>query len=256
MIRFGTSGFSYDDWIGPVYPQDLPKRQWLEFYSQEFDTVELNVTYYRVPSAKTSTGWVDRTPEGFLFSVKANRSITHERSTPEFEAFREGIGPMLDSGKLACVLAQFPYSFHPTPENIRYLTKVGDGLKGIPTVIEFRDRAWVSEQTFSLLEKLDFGYCAVDEPRLRGLMPPVVRAIGPVSYVRFHGRNADKWYEHEHAWERYDYTYSEEELKEWVPRILELDAPDALVLLYANNHFRGQSIDAIRKLRKLLGAAH
>jgi uncharacterized protein YecE (DUF72 family) len=84
----------------------------------------------------------------------------------------------------------------------------------------------------------------------------MARASGPVSYVRFHGRNAEKWWKHEHAWERYDYTYSEEELEEWVPQILELDAPDALVLLYANNHFRGQSIDAIRKLRKLLGEAH
>lgn len=256
MIRFGTSGFSYDDWIGPVYPENLSKGQWLEFYAQEFDTVELNVTYYRVPSAKTSAGWVDRTPDGFLFSVKANKSITHERMAPEFEVFRVGIAPMVDSGKLACVLAQFPYSFHPTPENISYLAQVREGLMDIPTVIEFRDQAWVSEETFSLLEKLDFGFCAVDEPRLRGLMPPVARASGPVSYVRFHGRNAEKWWKHEHAWERYDYTYSKEELEEWVPQILELDAPDALVLLYANNHYRGQSIDTIRKLRKMLGEAH
>jgi uncharacterized protein YecE (DUF72 family) len=163
---------------------------------------------------------------------------------------------MVDSGKLACVLAQFPYSFHPTPENMNYLAQVREGLLDIPTVIEFRDRAWVSEETFSLLKKLDFGFCAVDEPRLRGLMPPVARASGPVSYVRFHGRNAEKWWNHEHAWERYDYTYSEEELEEWVPQILELDAPEALVLLYANNHYRGQSIDAIRKLRKMLGEAH
>lgn len=256
MIRFGTSGFSYDDWIGPVYPDNIPKRQWLEYYSQEFDTVELNVTYYRVPSTKTSAGWVERTPDNFLFSVKANKSITHERKDPAFEAFRLGIEPMVESGKLACVLAQFPYSFHPTPSNLGYLAQLRDGLADIPTVVEFRDRAWVSEKTFSLLEKLDFGYCSVDEPRLHGLMPPITHASGPVSYVRFHGRNADKWYEHEHAWERYDYTYSEEELEEWIPKIQELESPDALVLVYANNHFRGQSIDTIRKLRQLLGKAH
>ncbi|MCH8093744.1 MAG: DUF72 domain-containing protein, partial [Chloroflexi bacterium] len=116
--------------------------------------------------------------------------------------------------------------------------------------------AWVKEATFALLESLDFGFCAVDEPRLRGLMPPVARASGPVSYVRFHGRNAQKWWKHDHAWERYDYTYSEQELEEWIPKIQDLDSEDALVLVYANNHFRGQSIDTIRKLREMLGQAH
>lgn len=256
MIRFGTSGFSYEDWIGPVYPADLPKRKWLPFYSQEFDTVELNVTYYRVPSAKIVAGWVERTPENFLFSLKANKSMTHERSDPDFETFRAGIEPLVRSGKLACVLAQFPYSFHPTSENIDYLRRLRSGMSEIPTVIEFRDQAWVKQATFTLLEALDFGFCAVDEPRLRGLMPPVVRASGPVSYVRFHGRNAEKWWKHEHAWERYDYTYSDQELEEWIPKIQDLDSEEALVLVYANNHFRGQSIDTIRKLREMLGQAH
>ncbi|MFQ5922950.1 MAG: DUF72 domain-containing protein [Anaerolineales bacterium] len=256
MIRLGTSGFSYEDWIGPVYPEDLPKWQWLSFYSQEFDTVELNVTYYRVPPAKTVAGWVERTPDGFLFSVKAHKSLTHERTDPDFETFRVGIEPLARSGKLACVLAQFPFSFHPTPDNTSYLRLLRSGLSDIPTVIEFRDHAWVKQETFALLEALDFGYCAVDEPRLRGLMPPVSRASGPLSYVRFHGRNAEKWWQHEHAWERYDYTYSEEELEEWVPKILELESEDALVLVYANNHFRGQSIDTIRKLRQMLAKAH
>ena len=79
MIRLGTSGFSYDDWVGPVYPPELPKREWLAYYAREFDTLELNVTYYRVPDPRTVRGWVERTPEGFLFSVKANRELTHER---------------------------------------------------------------------------------------------------------------------------------------------------------------------------------
>ena len=256
MIRLGTSGFYYEDWVGPVYPENLPKWQWLHFYSQEFDTVELNVTYYRVPAAKTVAGWVERTPEDFLFSVKANKSLTHERTEPDFGTFRAGIEPLVRSGKLACVLAQFPFSFHPTPANIDYLRLLRTGLSDVPTVIEFRDHAWVSEETFALLEALDFGYCAVDEPRLRGLMPPVSRASGPVSYVRFHGRNAEKWWKHEHAWERYDYTYSEDELEEWIPKIRDLDADDSLVLVYANNHFRGQSIDTIRKLRQMLDEAH
>ena len=256
MIRLGTSGFSYDDWIGPIYPDDMPRRQWLQHYAAEFDTVELNVTYYRVPNQKTVSGWVERTPDNFLFSVKANKELTHERQDPDFAAYRAGIEPLTSSGKLAAVLAQFPYSFHPTPQNRDYLSRLRAGLEDLPTVIEFRDQAWISEGTFELLEELDFGFCAVDEPRLRGLVPPVARKTGPLSYVRFHGRNAEKWWKHDQAWERYDYSYSDQELEEWIPKIRNLESQDAPVLIYANNHYRGQSIETIRALRRLLGAAH
>jgi uncharacterized protein YecE (DUF72 family) len=255
MIRLGTSGFSYDDWIGPFYGEGQPRSEWLAFYAAEFDTVELNVTYYRVPSVKVVAGWVERTPNEFVFSVKANRELTHERKQPDYESFVASLEPMIHSGKLACVLAQFPFSFHPNPANRAYLAALREGLKDLPVVIEFRDRAWVSEQTFTELKSLDFGYCAVDEPQLRGLMPPVARASGPVSYVRFHGRNAKKWWKHEHAWERYDYSYSDDELREWVPKIHGLETQTSPVLIYANNHFRGQSIETIRKLRRLLRQA-
>lgn len=255
MIRLGTSGFSYDDWVGPYYSENQPRRDWLPFYAQEFDTVELNVTYYRVPSLKVVSGWVERTPDEFLFAVKANRELTHERSSPDFGAYVASLEPLINSGKLACVLAQFPYSFHPHPDNRDYLLTLREGLWDLPVVIEFRDRAWVSEQTFEQLETLNFGYCAVDEPRLRGLMPPIARASGPVAYVRFHGRNAEKWWQHEHAYERYDYSYSDEELMEWIPKIQGLESESSPVLIYANNHFRGQSIETIRKLRRLLQQA-
>jgi uncharacterized protein YecE (DUF72 family) len=252
MIRLGTSGFSYDDWIGTVYPQDIPKGSWLEYYAQQFDTVELNVSYYRIPALRTIHGWVERTPENFLFSVKANRTITHEREEPAFEAFNEAFQPMWDAGKLACVLAQFPHSFHPTAGNRSYLSTIREGFQDLPVVVEFRDQAWVTEETFSHLEELDLGFCCVDEPPLRGLMPPVVRATSEVAYVRFHGRNAEKWWKHDQAWERYDYTYSEQELQDWVPRIRDLDSAAPLTLVYANNHYRGQSVDTLKKLDKLL----
>ncbi len=251
MIHFGTSGFSYNDWIGPVYPQGLSRSQWLPYYAAEFDTIELNVTYYRIPTLSTVQGWVERTPEGFLFSVKLHRSITHERVQPEYTAFLESLGPMIESGKLGCVLAQFPYSFRSTNENRCYLDQLRDKLEELPVVIEFRHQSWAIEDTFSQLKNLHFGYCCVDEPRIRGLMPPVGRATGPVAYVRFHGRNAAKWWNHEHAWERYNYSYAEEELREWIPRLQLLDREALLTLVYANNHYRGQSIDTIRKLSKM-----
>ena len=252
MIRLGASGFSYDDWVGPVYPESLPRRDWLAFYAREFDCLELNVTYYRVPGLKTIAGWIDRTPEGFLFSVKAHGSLTHDRLSPDFAAFSRAILPLSESTKLACVLAQFPSSFRPTAQNADYLHRMRDGLGELPLVIEFRDRAWAQEATFRLLAKLPAGYCCVDEPPLPGLMPPLARAIGPLAYVRFHGRNAARWWEHEAAWQRYAYTYSDEELAEWLPRLQELDAEAPLTLAFANNHYRGQSLDTLRRLRRLL----
>ena len=252
MIRLGTSGFSYDDWVGPVYPADLPKRRWLPFYAEHFDTVELNVTYYRIPDVKTVRGWIDRTPEGFLFSVKAHQGLTHERETAGFEEFRSSLAPLAEAGKLACVLAQFPHSFHPTRANRDYLPRLREGLADLPVVVELRDARWVSEETFAQLAGLGLGFCCVDEPRLPGLMPPVTRATGPLAYVRFHGRNADKWWEHENAWERYDYTYTDGELKEWAERIRDLDGEVSLTLVYANNHYRGQSVGTIRQLQGML----
>jgi uncharacterized protein YecE (DUF72 family) len=253
VIRLGASGFSYDDWVGPVYPSGLPRRDWLGFYAREFDALELNVTYYRVPAASTIAGWIERTPQDFLFSVKAHGSLTHDRQAPDFAGFRRSVQPLTESGKLACVLAQFPQSFKPTAQNADYLKAMRAGLGDLPLVMEFRDRAWAQEATFRLLAGLPAGYCCVDEPALPGLMPPLARAVGPLAYVRLHGRNASQWWEHEAAWQRYDYTYTDDELREWLPRLMDLDADVPLTLVFANNHYRGQSLDALRRLKRLLG---
>jgi uncharacterized protein YecE (DUF72 family) len=158
MIRMGTSGFSYDDWVGPVYPKDLPRWRWLPFYASMFDTVELNVTYYRHADRKMASGWVQRSPEGFLFSVKAHGSLTHERSDPEVNAFRESLAPLLENGRLGCVLAQFPQSFHNTPDNAGYLPTLRDYLEDLPVVIEFRSTSWMTEDALDLLRRLNFGF--------------------------------------------------------------------------------------------------
>lgn len=255
MILIGTSGWSYDDWVGPVYPDQLPKGQWLPFIAERLDTLEVNVTYYRIPSQRVVAGWAERTPDGFLFSVKAHRSITHEREKVDFESYRSGLEPLVESEKLACVLAQFPFSFGANPENHQYLRRLRDGFDDLPVVVEFRNRAWLNENTFDLLRELGFGFCAVDEPQYDSLMPPIAKATSPLGYVRFHGRNYEKWWRHEQAWERYDYTYSRGELQEWVPKLKGLEAQTEITLVYMNNHYRGQSLDAAAKLADLLREA-
>ena len=253
MICIGSSGYSYDDWVGPFYPKGLPQREWLAYYAREFDTVEVNMTFYRVPSVKTVTAWVERTPETFTFAVKAFRGLTHERAAADFESFAQSLRPLSEAKKLGVVLAQFPQSFHPTPANYDYLARLRAGLDGLPTVVEFRDAAWLSEATFDKLRELGLGIASVDEPRLKGLMPPVAVATGPVGYVRFHGRNARQWYKHEHGWQRYNYTYTREELAEWVSKIRALEATTTQVLVYFNNAWQGQGLANARTLKELLG---
>ncbi len=252
MIKIGTSGFSYADWIGPVYPPELPERERLSFYAQQFSTVEINMTYYRVPDARTVQGWVRKTPDDFLFSIKAHQDLTHTREQPDFAPFTAAVRPLAEAGRLACILAQFPNSFHPIPPNRDYLKRLRAGLADLPVVVEFRDASWVTQGTFDLLRSLGLGFCSVDEPRLKGLMPPVAVATGPVAYVRFHGRNAAKWYNHQQAWERYDYSYSADELAEWAPKLRQLDAAAELTLVYFNNHYAGQAVRGARDLGQLL----
>ncbi|HET89818.1 MAG TPA: DUF72 domain-containing protein [Chloroflexi bacterium] len=250
----GTSGFSYKDWVGPVYPQGLAKSEWLSFYAQEFPTCELNFSYYRIPSGRTLEQMAAKVPEGFLFTVKAFKGITHEREEPEpqMEQFAAALTPLIEAKKFACLLAQFPYSFHANQANRDYIKRVREGFEGLPVVVEFRSREWINERTFDELRALDLGFCCVDQPRFENLVPPVAVATGPVAYVRFHGRNYQKWWQHEEAWERYDYSYGDEELLEWLPKIRQLDQESPLTLVYMNNHWQGQAVGTARQLKTLM----
>ncbi|HIQ05217.1 MAG TPA: DUF72 domain-containing protein, partial [Anaerolineae bacterium] len=245
----------YKDWVGPFYPEDLPKRDWLAYYAREFQACELDFTFYRLPGAGTLARMANKVPDGFRFTLKATRTLTHERdqaTDAEFASFVEGIQPLVEQDKFGCVLAQFPYSFHNTSENRTYLARLRQKLGDLPVVVEFRNREWVHDAVFDFLRQLRLGFCCVDQPRLRNLIPPIAVATAEVAYVRFHGRNAQKWWRHEEAWERYDYTYSIEELREWVPKVQQLAEETLTVYLFANNHWQGQAVDTARQLRLLL----
>lgn len=250
----GTSGYAYDDWKGPFYPPGLKPTEYLSFYARHFSFTEINSTYYRPPSPFMMRQLARKVPEGFLFAVKAFSGITHDRSRLEdARSFRQALVPLEEAGKLACVLLQFPYSFRPEPAHLDYLQRVVEVFEGVPVAVEFRHVAWVrQEQTFELLRRLGAGFVCVDEPRLAGLVPPVVRATGPVGYVRFHGRNREKWWQHEQPYERYDYLYSEAELKEWVPRIRELEARTQRTFVAMNNHYQAKAVVNARMLQQLL----
>jgi uncharacterized protein YecE (DUF72 family) len=255
MIRIGTSGYSYEDWVGPFYPANLKKSDWLEFYARHFDTTELNFSYYRQPEARMLERMATKVPPGFVFTIKAFQGLTHERAEDnagEFDTFVEALAPLIDQGKLGCVLAQFPFSFHATSENVDYVKLCRERFGDLAVVIEFRNREWLTPAMFQFLREQRLGFCCVDEPRFKSLMPPIAEATAPVAYVRFHGRNAQKWWRHEQAYERYDYTYSDEELAEWVPKVKEIEACAGKVLVFFNNHFRAQAVDAAKAFERML----
>jgi uncharacterized protein YecE (DUF72 family) len=221
---------------------------------KEFNTLEINYTYYRMPTARTLAGMARKVPDGFLFTLKTPQEMTHTRDADAtlFLQFIEALRPLTDQKKFGAILAQFPSSFHHTRENVEYLGNFRERLHELPIVVEFRNAQWLNDQTFAFLREHKLGFCCVDEPRLKGLLPPIAESTSQVAYVRFHGRNAAKWWQHEQAYERYDYTYSKEELDEWTPKIQKLNQLSETVFVFANNHYRAQGIDTARQLRLLL----
>ncbi len=254
MLYFGTCGFSYNDWVGNFYPRGMPRQKWLSYYSEEFNALELNSTFYALPKLSVLEAMVAKTREGFLFSVKANQEMTHLRKQDDrvFAAFVNILKPFIYAGKLGCVLAQFPYSFHFNRQNRDYLELFRQRLGDLPLVVEFRNAEWLRTEVFDWMRSHNIGFCCVDEPQLPKLLPPLAEVTSKIGYVRFHGRNAAKWWQHEHGHERYDYTYSVEELKEWVPRINKLSSQAERTFIFANNHWRGQAIGTIRQLRVMV----
>jgi len=292
MILLGTSGYSYPDWYGVFYPPGLERAKQLDYYVRQFKTVEVNSTYYRIPPPSTFAAMERKTPADFEFVVKANSEMTHKltHDPKVYEAFQAAMAPLRAARKLSGVLAQFPQSFHRSDDNERFLTEMQERLEGSPLFVEFRHNSWMHEDVFQWMERASLGYVSVDEPSLPGLLPPVARATGSIAYVRFHGRNAGSWYSRDEGAAdraatdtrasagkapvtkptamkatamkprdrdrpllRYDYLYSEAELKEWATKIRELNQKTQKTFVFFNNCHAGQAATGAKLMRKLLG---
>jgi uncharacterized protein YecE (DUF72 family) len=262
MIKVGTSGFSFPDWKGTVYPEGIREKDMLPFYEKElgFNVLEVNFTYYTLPSQKSLAGMAQKTSEKFEFVVKSFKGMTHETWNREtqtrvdrretFKKFKYGLVPLMEEKKLACVLAQFPYGFFPSRGNLNYLQQFKEEMEEIPLVVEFRNKSWLKEETFELLERKEIGFCIVDEPKLPQLMPYHPRATSGIGYFRFHGRNPN-WF-NVPLKVRYDYLYREEELKEFVPGIKDISKKTAKTLIFFNNCYSGSAAKNAAQMAKLL----
>ncbi len=249
----GTSGFSYDDWYGFFYPDKLPKNKRLEFYCQHFNSVEINSSYYKIPTQQTIKRLTDRTPAEFEFIVKVNRETTHRRIENEaaLKQLNAALLPMREAEKLKGLLVQFPYSFKNNEQNRKYLSETAAFCKGNPLFFEFRHSSWIKAAIPSFLKSLGVGYVNVDEPLLPGLLPPQEIVTSDFGYIRFHGRNETKWWSGQGS-ERYDYLYSENELKSWTGHIKEILRKTLKTYIFFNNHPRGQAIQNARQMATLI----
>ncbi len=253
-LIIGTSGFSYPDWQGCVYPEGLAANRRLEWYATQFPGVEINATYYKLLPAKSFETMARQTPDGFEFIVKTHQETTHVRRENQaaMSALGESVKPLRDNGKFSGYLAQFPYSFKNNERNRRYIAETRK-LAGedVPFFVEFRSSGWNKPAVSAFLQNLGIGYVNVDEPGLEGLLPAQEIVSAEQAYVRLHGRTQKEWWDGKGS-ARYDYQYTPDELREWLTRVGNILQKTYKTYIFFNNHPRGQAVKNAREMMALL----
>jgi len=252
-IHIGTSGYIFRDWQGLFYPAGLPKNQWLEYYARHFTVVEINATYYRILPASSFEGMINKTPDSFGFWVKVPSDVTHgsEDPRPALKLFLESLHPLIESNRLCGVLAQFPPSFKYSRTGLDHIVWILDTIGNILLAVEFRSDDWFNDDVYTFFNENGLILVAVDLPKLSGLPKIEIQNTGPVAYTRFHGRNRKTWYNRQ-AGDRYDYEYTDDELKSWLPHISRMDEHAPLTYLFFNNCHAGQAVKNARMMRQIL----
>lgn len=241
-IYIGTSGWSYDHWVGLFYPEDLKKNEWLPFYAKHFNTVELNMSFYRFPFKNMLKGWKNKMPGNFKMTFKANRQITHRKKFYDVANVTEKFYNMTSTmeNNVGCILFQTPPSFRCDDANFNTMLQFMDDLnQNYNNVIEFRHKSWWNEDVKKLLKAHNAAFCTVS-----GLeMPPDVMITADFGYFRFHGPE-----------EPYASKYSEEQIDQWAESIKNEMEKHQLkeVYCYFNNDFYGYALDNAKELLEKL----
>lgn len=284
-VRVGTSGWSYPagrgTWNGIFYPPrgtgGFRAGEELAYYAEHFDTVEVNVTFYRPPVASTTARWVKQTPRGFEFSVKLHQKFTHPmtvgrgtqpvdassgpRALPQptqfdVDEFRTGLEPIVAGGKLGAVLVQFPAGFHADTAGTDYLAGLLRTFHDYPLAVELRHRSWSDAHaaTREVLDSASAAWVQIDEPKFRmSIRQDLVPNTDRFYYLRLHGRNAAQWWSPEAPEERYNYLYSPEELRPFAAVARTVNPEVRNAYLYLNNHFAAKSVVNATVLKHQLG---
>jgi len=237
-FHIGTSGWNYDHWAGPFYPEDLSQDEWLEFYMQHFTTVEINNSFYQLPDEKTLQSWYDQTPDDFTFAVKASRYITHMKKLKEpkesLQNFLDRVSLLQD--KLGIILFQLPPNWNFNEERLRsFLGLLPDNYN---YTMEFRDKSWINETTYEILHENNIAFCIYE---LAGYVSPMEVTADTV-YIRLHGPSENK----------YQGKYDSETLHDWAESIREWTENGKEVYCYFDNDQSGYATMNAERLQKLL----
>jgi uncharacterized protein YecE (DUF72 family) len=225
----------------------------ISYYEKFFDVLEINYTFYSMPTTHTIEGFLLRT-RTLRFAIKVNRIFTHERSysEKEVERFLKGIEPITQSSRFIALLFQFPQSFGYSDSSLDYLERISIDFAGYEKVVELRSRSFGRKEVFERLEELGFSLVNVDAPKLKGVLVGPWLSVGDINYVRLHGRNREKWFSQEESYERYDYLYSEEELLE-IKEKIERIYGNKDTYVFFNNHYRGKGALNALQLKEMFG---
>jgi uncharacterized protein YecE (DUF72 family) len=247
-LRVGTSAFTAAGWEGTFYPSGMQPRDFLSYYATQFNTVEVDSTFYRTPRASTVEGWAKKTPEDFIFSLKVPQIITHEKvlqdCQAEFEQF-VSVACLLGKEKLGPLLLQFPY-FNKTKFNSgrEFLARLAPFLKKLPKdyqfVVEIRNKQWLSTEFFDLLREHRVAFALIDQawmPRPRELFDKFDPITAPLTYVRWLG-DRKGIEERTKTWDK-TIVDRRREIAEWVKILKQIMPRDLKAFAYANNHYAG-----------------
>jgi len=293
-ILVGTSSWTDPSLIasGRFYPGSAKSPEdRLRYYSSQFSLVEVDSTYYSLPEQRTSSLWATRTPNDFVFDIKAFRLFTQHPTPlkalpkdirqdlspalkektnvymkelpPEitgeiYKRFEQALRPLREAGKLEAIFFQFPAWFLPGPEQREYILSLKERLRDHRLAIEFRNNTWLSEKaqvrTFDLLRQNGLSFVCVDEPQgFRSSVPPVAEVTSSLAVVRFHGRNRETWEKKGiTASERFNYFYSDKELEEWIPKVEHLNAQAQQVHILFNNCYQDKAVVNAKRMSELL----
>lgn len=288
-IYIGTCGFTEPALNGTFYPSGLDPKERISWYAKHFNAVEIDSSFYAMPSERNSLLFAERTPPDFVFHFKAfglmtghpvdvkrlgralsaflPRDFKAERITDPpremlemaFSMFRSALRPLQRAGKIGAVLFQFPPWFKKSEANEGRIALCRELMPDYRIAVEFRHRSWTSDEalasTLQLLERHDMSYVSVDEPQISSSVQPIAEVTSSMAYVRFHGRNEKSWAKRGASIaERFNYFYSAEELFEWIPKVRRLEDRSDEVHLMFNNCFNGYAVRNAREMAELIGA--
>jgi uncharacterized protein YecE (DUF72 family) len=255
QVYIGIAGFSYPDWKGIVYTQ--PGIDQLEYVSRFIDCLEINSTFYRPPSEKTTKSWLEKTAKRpqFFFTAKLHKDFTHEGKVDAemVKQFHTGFGPLLETNKLKHLLVQFRYDFDDCKDNRRLLSQIVKNFSdAFDLAVEVRHKSWQQEDALKFMEGLGVSVCNLDYPTTYNSFDMQHCTVGKTGYFRLHGRNEEKWFSKAGRDETYDYYYNSDELDQIKQRIDKLANAFETLTIIANNHYRGAELANALELKALL----